>query len=98
MHIIAGKLWVAPGDRQRYLESLREIVQAVRNEPGCLEYAFSADPIDEGLVRLYELWASRESLAEHQAALAGRQWPSEVKVESAEVNEYEAVAVVRPAG
>jgi quinol monooxygenase YgiN len=40
-----------------------------RAEPDCLEYTFSADPIDPDRVVLFERWASRETLGSHLAAL-----------------------------
>ena len=42
------------------------IQQATRtDEPGCLAYAFSADPCDAGTIVVYELWQDAASLAAH---------------------------------
>ncbi len=34
-------------------------------EPGCLVYCFAADPCDNGVIQVYELWESEAALAAH---------------------------------
>jgi quinol monooxygenase YgiN len=34
-------------------------------EPGCLAYAFAADPVDQDAVQVYELWTDEAALAAH---------------------------------
>ena len=40
-------------------------MQATHQEPGNEAYVFSLDPIEPGLVHVFEKWADDESLASH---------------------------------
>ena len=70
MLIVAGTMEVDPEQRQAFLDGRKEAVMAVRAEPGCVDYIFSADPYDPALVRLFERWESKEALAAHLAGMA----------------------------
>lgn len=50
------------------------MVEATLQEPGCEQYAFTADPYDASLIRLYELWDSQESLDGHFASDHMAEW------------------------
>jgi quinol monooxygenase YgiN len=53
-------------NRQALLERTAPIQQATRDdEPGCLVYCFAADPCQDDLIQVYELWESEEALAAH---------------------------------
>jgi quinol monooxygenase YgiN len=67
--IVTGNYQVPPDQRDRFMTSKREQVGRTRHEAGCLEYAFSADAEQPGLVRLIELWESMEDLKSHLEAL-----------------------------
>ena len=55
-----------PSTRQALLEKTAPIQQATRDdEPGCLVYCFAADPCQDDLIQVYELWESEEALAAH---------------------------------
>jgi quinol monooxygenase YgiN len=55
-----------PANRQALLERTAPIQQATRDdEPGCLVYCFAADPCQDDLIQVYELWESEEALAAH---------------------------------
>lgn len=69
MIIVAGTFDVAPGDRDEFLAIRRDLQLYSRTEPGCIEYVFSADSIDPGRVRLFELWQDQASLDAHGEAL-----------------------------
>jgi len=73
MVIVGGTFEVEPHQREAFLADRLEAMRTSRAEPGCLEYAMSADPIDPGRVLLFERWASQEDLDVHLAALAGGQ-------------------------
>ncbi len=62
MLIVAGTFDVAPERREEFLASRRELQLHSRTEPGCIEYVFSADSIDPGRVRLFEIWQDQTSL------------------------------------
>ncbi|MFC4499296.1 MULTISPECIES: putative quinol monooxygenase [Streptomyces] len=66
--IVAGWMDYEPGDRDRMLEHLVALGHRTREEePGCLDYAMTADPGDEQRIRVYERWASQQALDEHFA-------------------------------
>jgi quinol monooxygenase YgiN len=67
MLIIAGTLDVQPDQREKLLELAVALMKATHAEPGNHEYVFSADPLDPGRVRVFELWESEEALAPHMA-------------------------------
>ena len=60
--IIAGKLYVDPGDRERFIAGHRDVVEQGRRYPGCLDLAISADSAEAGRVNLFEYWESEEAL------------------------------------
>ncbi|MET7655168.1 MULTISPECIES: putative quinol monooxygenase [unclassified Streptomyces] len=66
--IVAGWMDYEPGDRAILLKALVELGRRTREEePGCLDYAMTADPGDERRIRVYEHWTSRQALDEHFA-------------------------------
>ena len=57
-----------PSSRQDLLERTAPIQQATRDEePGCIVYCFAADPCQDDLIQVYELWESEEALQAHFA-------------------------------
>ena len=72
MVIVAGTLEVDPDQREAFLIGRMDAMRATRAQPGCLEYTFSADPIDPWRVMLIERWASQEDLDAHVAAARAR--------------------------
>ena len=44
---------------------MAQMIRASRAEAGCLDYAYSIDVLDPGLVRVTERWESREALDTH---------------------------------
>ena len=69
MIIVTGNYQVPPDQRDRFMSSKREQVKRTRHEAGCIEYAFSADAEQPGLVRLIELWESMDDLKAHLQGL-----------------------------
>ena len=67
MVIVAGVFEVDPEQRDAFLAGRFDLMRTSRAEQGCLEYTFSADPLDPGRVLLYERWASQEDLDAHLA-------------------------------
>ena len=65
MIIVAGTFRMQPGSRARFLEEVASMVAASLEEPGCRVYAFTPDPDDADLIRLYELWDHQEALDQH---------------------------------
>ncbi|OZM70996.1 antibiotic biosynthesis monooxygenase [Amycolatopsis antarctica] len=62
MIIIAGRLYVAPGERDGYLRSCRDAIEQARVSAGCLDYSLTADPVEPGRINVYERWESNEEL------------------------------------
>jgi quinol monooxygenase YgiN len=56
MIIVSGKLYVAPTDRDAYLESCREVIELARTNSGCVDFNLSADPIERGRINVFEQW------------------------------------------
>jgi quinol monooxygenase YgiN len=67
--IVGGTFAVDPGQRDEFLANHHEMIRTSRSEAGCLEYTYSADPIDPGRVVLFEIWENQEALDAHLRAL-----------------------------
>ena len=63
--IVAGTFTVDPARRAEFLEGRLESIRASRQDRGCLEYTMSADAVDAGVVRLFEMWTSLDDLQAH---------------------------------
>ncbi|WP_329213006.1 antibiotic biosynthesis monooxygenase [Streptomyces sp. NBC_01485] len=64
--IVAGWMDYEPADRDTMLKRLVELGKRTReDEPGCLDYAMTADPADERRIRVYERWVSQRALDAH---------------------------------
>jgi quinol monooxygenase YgiN len=72
MIIVQGSFILRPEDRDGFLAQNVATVPAVREETGCLEYVFAADPTDPGRVILSERWESMEDVEEHSRAMGRR--------------------------
>jgi quinol monooxygenase YgiN len=64
MVIVTGWLRVAEGDRDRYLETCRAVVEQARATPGCIDFSISADLVDHERINIVEQW---ETLAAVEA-------------------------------
>jgi quinol monooxygenase YgiN len=66
MIVIAGTLTLDPADRASLLEAMGPRVASTRaDEPGCLAYSFSADPLQADTVLIFEHWLDADSLEAH---------------------------------
>ncbi len=63
MLIITGKLYVAPEDRDKFVDGHIEIMKRAREHDGCIDLAISADMIEDGRVNMIEVFESEEALA-----------------------------------
>ena len=98
MVIVGGTFEVEPDQREEFLADRHDMMRKSRAEPGCLEYTFSADPIDPGRVLLFERWESKGALAAHLEVLrSSSSPPGDVKILGAEVLQYE-ISEVGPLG
>ena len=90
MLIVEGTIDVEPAERDAFLQGRRDGVLATRSEPGCIDYAFSADLVDPGRVRVFERWESAEALDAHLSLMAGGRAPGgSVAVLATDLRRYE---------
>ena len=91
MIVVEGTVRVA--DLEKARAGMEAMVTASRAEAGCIEYAYSIDILDPGLVRIIELWESREALARHveteHLKVWRKSWP-ELGVSERSLRLYEA--------
>jgi quinol monooxygenase YgiN len=80
MVIVGGTFEVDAEQREQFLAGRQEMMRTSREEPGCLEYTFAADPIDPRRVVLYERWASQDALDVHLVAVRARPQTSDAEV------------------
>ena len=66
--ILAGTVRLPPERLADLRPHLRAQVEGSRAEPGCLDYALTEDPLDPGLIRVYEHFVDEEALAFHRAS------------------------------
>ena len=63
--IIAGTISVEPDMVDAAMAAAVTMMQATHQEPGCHAYVFSVDPVEPGVLHVYEKWESQEHLASH---------------------------------
>ena len=54
--------------------AMARVLVATRAEAGCVQYNYAADLLDEGLIRVSEVWDSREQLTAHLATPHMQKW------------------------
>jgi quinol monooxygenase YgiN len=67
--IVGGRFEVDPAQRDAFIAERLGVMRASRDEEGCLEYTFAADPLEAAGVILFERWESQAALDAHLAAL-----------------------------
>jgi quinol monooxygenase YgiN len=97
MVIVQGVFSFDPNERDRFVETSAETMRSSRQEEGCLEYVFAADPLDPERVVLSERWESMDHLQQHlaQQTNAPRGADARPVPRSVEITLYE-VATSRP--
>ena len=65
MLAIIGHVRVAPEQIEPMRAAMQAQIEATRAEKGCHAYSYSIDVLDPGVIRVNELWESREHLAAH---------------------------------
>ncbi|MFT5775521.1 putative quinol monooxygenase [Hyphomonas sp.] len=65
MIVIEGIMRIPPARLEEARSVMEQMILASRAEPGCLDYAYSVDVLDPGLIRVSERWVSRDALAAH---------------------------------
>lgn len=91
MIIVAGEIRTQPGTRSAFMEAVASMVAATLTEPGCRTYAFTPDPDDDDLIRLFELWDDGDALAAHFASAHMADWQQRSRslaVAGVSINKY----------
>jgi quinol monooxygenase YgiN len=65
MIVIEGTVRIPPARLKEARPVMEQMIRASRAESGCLDYAYSVDVLDPGLIRVSERWESRDALAAH---------------------------------
>lgn len=65
MIVIEGTVRIPPANLDKAHAVMEQMIRASRAEAGCLDYAYSVDVLDPGLIRVNERWESRDALAAH---------------------------------
>ena len=84
--IVVGALFVSAEGRAEYLEDCRAVVQQARSTPGCLDFALSADLLDDRRINVLERWATEEDLSRVRGA--GPSNDQMGKIKAADVREF----------
>jgi quinol monooxygenase YgiN len=72
--ILAGTIRIAADRLADLRPHLRAQVENTRAEPGCLDYALTEDPLDPGLIRVYEHFEGKAALEFHHASAHMAAW------------------------
>jgi quinol monooxygenase YgiN len=56
---------VDPAKRDAARAIMEKVITASRGEDGCIDYAYSVDVLDPGMVRVWEVWRDKETLQRH---------------------------------
>ena len=65
MIVIEGTVRIPPDRLDEARPIMEQMIRASRAEAGCLDYAYSVDVMDPGLIRVSERWENRDALAAH---------------------------------
>lgn len=65
--IVAGYLDFPPGTEAEMLLGAGPLIEAAYEEPGCIHYVWTVDPLRPGRVWVYEEWESSDALVAHLA-------------------------------
>jgi quinol monooxygenase YgiN len=62
---VIGQFRLPPEEMGAARPMMAKVMEATRAEDGCIEYNYAEDVLDPGLIRVSEVWDSREQLAAH---------------------------------
>ncbi len=85
--LVAGQIYVAPNDRERFLAGSREAMVLARRTRGCDDFVVAPDPLDDSRVNVFERWRSAAEL--HAFREEGPDDGLSALIVRADVHEYE---------
>lgn len=68
MIIVSGRIRVASGQRDAFLDASSEAIVLARRAPGCRDFVVAADPLEHDRVNVYEEWDSEAELEAFRGA------------------------------
>lgn len=77
MIVVVGQFRFPPERMEEARPVMRRVMESTRAEPGCVEYNYGEDVLDPGLIRVSEVWESREQLAAHMQTPHMARWQRE---------------------
>lgn len=77
MIVVVGQFRFPPERMEEARPVMRRVMEATRAELGCVEYNYGEDVLDPGLIRVSEIWESREQLAAHMQTAHMAEWQRE---------------------
>jgi quinol monooxygenase YgiN len=94
--IVAGTLFVAAAERERYLTAVADVTGQARAAAGCLDFVQAADPLDPSRINVYERWDSDEALLAFRGSGEAGAEPDGPELTGADVRKYRISAVEAP--
>ena len=77
MIVVVGQFRLPAARMDEARPVMAKVMLATRAEAGCVQYNYSEDLLDPGLIRVSELWQSRAQLAAHMATPHMALWVQE---------------------
>ena len=69
MIVIAGTINIDPPSSDDAVAAIVPMMTATHAEEGCIDYVLSIDPVQPGLVRIFEKWDGDEALSAHMGSV-----------------------------
>lgn len=79
MILVTGHFRVSPDKVESLRPHMRAVLEATRNEDGCILYAYGEDVLDPGMIRIVERWRDWPSLEAHGKAPHIAAWSTAVR-------------------
>lgn len=74
MILVVGTFRVDPARLDAARPAMAAMIAASRAEAGCIQYSYSEDLLDPGLIHVTERWINREVLTAHVATAHIAEW------------------------
>jgi quinol monooxygenase YgiN len=90
MVIVSGRIYLAEGRRDAFVDSSLAAVKLARVAPGCRDFVVAPDPLEPDRVNVYEAWESEEQLEAFRGAGPGDDLSADIV--GADVQRHEVVS------
>ncbi len=77
MVVVIGQFRIPPQTMATARPLMSKVMLATRAEAGCVEYNYAEDVLDPGLIRVSEVWESRDQLLAHLRTAHMATWAQE---------------------